>query len=519
MAHAWNACWVHALGGSNPPSSALQKASDLQKYSPVRGLLPCPPPRVGGAVTDGARRRDRIGICAERRGRFCADILPGYRRSRGWGIDHVSNPGTGGNWQSPQGGQGGWDQGYGNQGGSGWDQGGHGGWDQGGHGGHTGYGAPQQPQFPQQGHPQQYQHPQQHQFPQQGSPQPGGPPPQGPRRPWGMIAVAFGCVAVLVLTVVVGIGIFALTRNDGADTVATPTEGTSEDPTDASTGSDPATEDPSPTETADPTPTEEAPQWEVHSPINKPPPDPERILSIFETGPLTQGSMFSRTDCTLPETPVDPTVEQLQASLDAAAGCLNQVWASTSSDRGLPWASPTIVVFTWPDIPSSACEHDTFDEGNPRMCNLDNTLYWPLETVGTSSLVDDPANMNSALVWDLSFIYMSAVWWNSGAGVYMQSLRDGLEGHDEDLAAAERRNSLQRECLATMVTVSLPAELHPTEAYRTYLTSEDSWSQDDDETNPSAAARAQWLAAGLDSGGDMASCNTWAAADDLVAAA
>ena len=22
MAHAWNACWVHALGGSNPPSSA-----------------------------------------------------------------------------------------------------------------------------------------------------------------------------------------------------------------------------------------------------------------------------------------------------------------------------------------------------------------------------------------------------------------------------------------------------------------------------------------------------------------
>ncbi len=23
MAHAWNACWVNALGGSNPPSSAL----------------------------------------------------------------------------------------------------------------------------------------------------------------------------------------------------------------------------------------------------------------------------------------------------------------------------------------------------------------------------------------------------------------------------------------------------------------------------------------------------------------
>lgn len=26
MAHAWNACWVHALGGSNPPSSAEHEA-------------------------------------------------------------------------------------------------------------------------------------------------------------------------------------------------------------------------------------------------------------------------------------------------------------------------------------------------------------------------------------------------------------------------------------------------------------------------------------------------------------
>ena len=31
MAHAWKACWVNALGGSNPPSSAGRRARDLQR--------------------------------------------------------------------------------------------------------------------------------------------------------------------------------------------------------------------------------------------------------------------------------------------------------------------------------------------------------------------------------------------------------------------------------------------------------------------------------------------------------
>src|SRR5690606_15070042 len=37
MAHAWKACWVNALGGSNPPSSAPRQAPDLRKQ--VRGLF------------------------------------------------------------------------------------------------------------------------------------------------------------------------------------------------------------------------------------------------------------------------------------------------------------------------------------------------------------------------------------------------------------------------------------------------------------------------------------------------
>lgn len=31
MAHAWNACWVHALGGSNPPSSASRSHRPLDE--------------------------------------------------------------------------------------------------------------------------------------------------------------------------------------------------------------------------------------------------------------------------------------------------------------------------------------------------------------------------------------------------------------------------------------------------------------------------------------------------------
>ena len=50
MAHAWNACWVHALGGSNPPSSALSPASSFRGRGFLcldaltgfyRGVVPC----------------------------------------------------------------------------------------------------------------------------------------------------------------------------------------------------------------------------------------------------------------------------------------------------------------------------------------------------------------------------------------------------------------------------------------------------------------------------------------------
>ena len=65
MAHAWKACWVKALGGSNPPSSAGRRARDLQRRRP-RALRSSPltparatpsPGRPGGRAADGCRRR------------------------------------------------------------------------------------------------------------------------------------------------------------------------------------------------------------------------------------------------------------------------------------------------------------------------------------------------------------------------------------------------------------------------------------------------------------------------------
>ena len=40
MAHAWKACWVQALGGSNPPSSATEPRN-LPRF---RGFVACAPP-------------------------------------------------------------------------------------------------------------------------------------------------------------------------------------------------------------------------------------------------------------------------------------------------------------------------------------------------------------------------------------------------------------------------------------------------------------------------------------------
>src|SRR5699024_3488299 len=131
------------------------------------------------------------------------------------------------------------------------------------------------------------------------------------------------------------------------------------------------------------------------------------------------------------ETPVEHSTEELQAVLDAAGGCLNGIWATASSDRGLPWNSPEIVVYTWPAIPTSSCEADTFEENFPRVCNLDYTIYWPAG-YGRGAEQSGADQVASAYLWDLSYMYMIRVAWDSSLGAYYSGL-DRLVGDDETL--------------------------------------------------------------------------------------
>lgn len=61
MAHAWNACWVHALGGSNPPSSATESPCSR------RGSLRFPAPDFSPEVPNEERSfATSLVKCAER---------------------------------------------------------------------------------------------------------------------------------------------------------------------------------------------------------------------------------------------------------------------------------------------------------------------------------------------------------------------------------------------------------------------------------------------------------------------
>ncbi|MCT1386117.1 hypothetical protein M4D54_10870 [Brachybacterium sp. p3-SID1565] len=184
-----------------------------------------------------------------------------------------------------------------------------------------------------------------------------------PKKPWALITVASGCILTLLLGI--GGGITYLALSGRGEQTAEPT-----------TTPEPETTTPSPT-TETPTtesPTAEAPTYRIISPIDEVEGSADDVWAILAASPLTEGTMEATGTCELPATPVDHDAEQLQTLLDAAGACLNRVWATASSDRNLPWIPPRIHVYTWPDIPQSPCEPDTFEQTSPRQCNLDGVL-------------------------------------------------------------------------------------------------------------------------------------------------
>lgn len=365
-----------------------------------------------------------------------------------------------------------------------------------------GYGHPQQPQQPQQ-QPQGYGHPQQ---PQQA---PGHTQPPPPKKPWALITVAAGCILALLLGIGGGITYLALSR--GGDPTAggstTPQESTTppENPT-TTTATTPTTEPPT-----------EAPTYEVIAPIDDVEGSADDVWAILAAYPLAQGTMGATGTCDLPETPVDHTAEQLQTLLDAAGACLNRVWATAHSDRNLPWNAPTIVVYTWPDIPPSACNSDSFEERVPRHCNLDGTLYWPLGA-GYGSQQEDSAEVPTMYLWDLSLNYINGITWNTSLWPYYRALDEKLEDDPERQEEANRRYSLQHLCLASAASMRVPEASQPSQEVRDILSSEEHWTPAEGKTTSIApSSRAHWVKQGLESEGDLTRCNTWTAPAEQVA--
>src|SRR5699024_4894287 len=334
-------------------------------------------------------------------------------------------------------------------------------------------------------------------------------PPQR-KRPWLLIGVAMACVLALLL--VVGGGITFLVLRQGEDPhVATDAPSES-----ATTPDDPesSVEETGPEEATHTE--EEGSDFRVASPTDRPRGSVEELWAVLEDNPLTEGSLPELAECELPETPVEPSVEELQAVLDAASGCLNQMWATASSDRGLPWVSPTVVVYTHPDIPSDAACDTHFSADLPRMCNLDSTIYWPVG-YGTGLDLSDAADVPGAYLWDLAYIYTNPVAWNSSVAFYYLSMRDGLEDTDEErFVEAWRRDSLQDQCWAAAMSMQVPSASEPSKTLREALIDPSRWSEGEPPETIRPEIRVAWIERGFESGGGVSACNAWAADGDEV---
>lgn len=384
---------------------------------------------------------------------------------------------------------------------------------------------PQQPAAsPSGGAPQgPWQSPQWQQPPSQPSQGPGygqGPGVQPPaphqKRPWGLIAVAASCIAAMILVVGGGIGFLVLRRGDPEPVAGDPT--TTSDSVEPSDSEASSSDEES--ASAEETPTTEASDYSEFKVLGLgefPEATPEELLGVMQDNPLTEGGLPDVGECELPATPTSPSQEQLQAVLDAASGCLNQVWSVASSDRGLPWTAPDVVVYTWPDVPSSSsCEADTFAEDFPRMCNLDSTIYWPVG-YGTATDFEDEAHVPGAYLWDLAYMYSNAASWNSTLVFYQGELRNQYEDTDpEAFDDAWRRNSLQWLCWASAASMQVPSAAQPSQELRDALGSPDAWEAGEPPNDITPETRARWISAGFDSGGDLATCNTWTAETETV---
>lgn len=335
---------------------------------------------------------------------------------------------------------------------------------------------------------------------------PGHPDDTRPGRGRLVAIVAGGCVAVLVLAGLAVGGTWWLLREDpGGAAGGTASDG-------GSGSSDGGA-------TSAPSPEADSPTFVGVAPYEDTPGDATTRRQVLEQNPLTEGELAAIGDCTLPDTPTEPSAEELQSTLDASADCLDQVWAQTSSNRDLPWTSPEIVVYTYPDVPVDAtCDPESFAADYPRPCNLDNTIYWPIgyghgASLGASGEVTDPQELASAYLFDLAEIYATQAMWHSSVGMYYVHLAEDLEGDPEAQEEVRRRYRAQLRCLGAAASMQVNEASRPSAAVREAVVDPGHW----EDGSLTAETSTHWTRVGLESEGDMAACNAWTAPAEDVA--
>ncbi|GAA1737599.1 hypothetical protein [Brachybacterium phenoliresistens] len=311
----------------------------------------------------------------------------------------------------------------------------------------------------------------------------------GRRRSLPVVIGACGCAALLVLVVGLGIGYLAWEDRSADQPAASGSP---------SSGAAPAPE------------TESARPFVVLTARDGDELTPEENLEVLRTSPLTGGHLPEVAECPLPTITAAPTAAELQAFLDAGTACYAGLWAQAMSDRNLPWSTPRVEVFAWPQIPTgSACEAPLFEQTSPLMCHLDGVLYWPLGAGHLSALAAE-ADLPAAYLADLSRALMDAVGWQSSISFYALHYLEASAEDDPARLDAARRYGLQRQCLATTAMLQLPEELHPSDDLWAIFLDEGTWPPEPPASIP-AAAVVHWVLVARSTDGALSPCNSWTA--------
>lgn len=323
---------------------------------------------------------------------------------------------------------------------------------------------------------------------------PGTDTPDAPRRRRLLLpALAFGCAMLLLLGLGGGVTALWLTAPDS---------GTATDRTTTSIADEP---------------TENAGTWHPLEPGHSPAGSAEQLDQVLAENPLLGAQLAEPDECTLPATEGGAVpAEELAGYLRAGADCLAGAWTDALAPEGIDFDPPEIVVFTTEDLPEEAgCDPGRFSDFAPVVCHGDNTLYWPAQWdpgFSHTSAEETP----QLYMWHLSYTYTAFALSAASLDGYYGALQLALAQQPDRADEVQRRWALQLSCLSSAATFRMPDGVRPDGRVADFVTSREAQAAPATPGEPSPAARAQWVRAGRDSGGELDACGTWTAPADAV---